>query len=208
VRAVSPRPRLDQSQQDALLDATVRVIARRGAERTRMLDVAKEVGRSTGTLQHYFGSRDELLAAAFLRVNDEAAAAARALAETEPEPWPRLQALLGSVLGPESGWHAEWALWLEFWAACARDPELRARTAGVYDVWRALLRQTVDDGVAAGAFSPSSPPDAIVTTLLAALDGIALHGLLGIGGVDRDAAHRLVTRLAADALGVAGAPRT
>jgi AcrR family transcriptional regulator len=203
VRAVSPRPRLDQSQQDALLDATVRVIARRGAERTRMADVAREVGRSTGTLQHYFGSRDELLAAAFLRVNDEAAATARALADATTDPWERLVALLGSVLGPEAGWHAEWALWLEFWAACARDPELRARTAGVYDVWRALLAETIADGVAAGTFSPTSPPGEIVTTLLAALDGIALHGLLGIGGLDREAAHRLVSRLAADALGVA-----
>lgn len=196
-----PRPRLDQAQQDALLDAAVRVIARRGAQGTRLADVAREVGRSTGTLQHYFGSRDELLAAAFRRLNDIAVAEARRVASAVDDPWERLLALIDVILGGGEDWRAEWHVWLEFWAACARDEELRERTADVYGTWRALLTAAIDDG----DFARNAPTAEIVTALLAAIDGTALHGLLGIGDLDRAGARRAVRRLAASYLGVDGA---
>jgi AcrR family transcriptional regulator len=199
-----PRPRLDQDAQDALLDAAVRVIARRGTDRTRLADVAREVGRSTGTLQHYFGSRDELLAAAFHRLNEQGGAEARRVADAVDDPWARVVALIGVVLGSGPDWRQEWQVWLEFWAACARDAQLRRRTADLYDNWRALLGAAIDDGAARGDFSPAAPTAEIVTALLAAIDGTALHGLLGIGGLDRAGAAAVVERLARSYLGVPG----
>jgi len=41
------------------------VIASRGAEATRFADVAAESGVPVSTLQYYFGSREDLLVAAF-----------------------------------------------------------------------------------------------------------------------------------------------
>jgi AcrR family transcriptional regulator len=198
-----PRPRLDDTQLAALLDATVAVIAERGTENTRLSDVARAVGRSTGTLQHYFGSRDELLAAAFRRLNEVAAADARAAATRIEDPWERLLSVVDAVLGTGEDWRAEWQVWLEFWASCARDPELRSLTGDVYATWRALLLAAIDDGVAGKTFTLAAPREEVATALLATLDGTALHGLLSINGVDRDAARAIVARLAASYLGVA-----
>jgi AcrR family transcriptional regulator len=200
-----PRPRLDDDQQLAILDATVAVIAERGAANTRLADVARAIGRSTGTLQHYFGSRDELLAAAFRRLNDTGAEAARGAAAELDDPWARLQSVLDAVLGGGPGdWTAEWQVWLEFWAACARDPELRALTGDVYATWRTLIGEAIAEGRRTGAFTPIAPPAEIAAALLALLDGLAVHALLGIATDARQAtARRIVRRVAAGYLGVA-----
>lgn len=84
---MSPRPRLDAEQQDAILDATVAVIARRGLPHTRLADVAAAVGRSTGTLQHYFVDRTGLVRAALLRLNEVSGSRADAVAEEIADPW-------------------------------------------------------------------------------------------------------------------------
>lgn len=202
-----PRPRLDDEQQTAILDATVAVIAQRGAASTRLADVARAIGKSTGTLQHYFGSRDELLAAAFRRLNDTGAEAARAAAAAIDDPWVRLQSVLDAVLGGSAAdWTAEWQVWLEFWTACARDPELRALTGDVYATWRALISDAIADGRKAGTFTPIAPPAEVAAALLALLDGLALHALLDIASDRRQAtARRIVRRAAASYLGVATA---
>ena len=49
----------------AVLEAACRVIAERGADATRFADVAAESGVPVSTLQYYFGSREDLLVAAF-----------------------------------------------------------------------------------------------------------------------------------------------
>jgi AcrR family transcriptional regulator len=202
-----PRPRLDDDQQIAILDATVAVIAQRGAANARLADVAAAIGRSTGTLQHYFGSRDELLAAAFRRLNDTAAEAAREAAAAIDDPWARLQSVLDAVLGGgPSDWTAEWQVWLEFWTASARDPELRALTGDVYATWRTLIGEAIAEGRKTGTFTPIAPPSEVAAALLAVLDGLALHALLDIASDRRQAtARRIVRRVAASYLGVATA---
>lgn len=191
-----PRPRLDTVQQAAILDATVRVIAQRGADRTRLVDVAHAVGRSTGTLQHYFGSRDELFAAAFRRLNELSAEHGRTAAAEIADPWARLQSVLDAIFGSESD-RGEWRIWLEFWAAWARDPELRALTGDVYATWRELLVEAIHDGEEAGDFAPTERPEVVAAALLAAVDGTALHSVLGIGGLDHATARSIVTAIAA-----------
>lgn len=200
--AVSPRPRLDDAQQQSILDAAVRVIARRGADRTRLADIAREVGRSTGTLQHYFGSREELLVAAFHRLNQVAEVESSRLAAAVPDPWERLGTLVDFTLGVGDDWRDEWAVWLEFWSACARDPLLRQETTAVYGAWRMPIRAAIEEGHASGAFTLQAPVDEVVAAILAAMDGAALHALLGIGGLDRAAAREIVLRLASGYLGV------
>ena len=73
----------------AVLEAAGRVIAERGADATRFADVAAESGVPVSTLQYYFGSREDLLVAAFRH----ASAAEIAGLETEiaglDDPWQR-----------------------------------------------------------------------------------------------------------------------
>jgi AcrR family transcriptional regulator len=199
-RAVSPRPRLTDSEQAALLDATVTVIAERGVEATRLTDVARAAGCSTGTLQHYFGSREGLLAAAFGRLNSVSEAQARSLAARIADPWERLLALFSFMLGDAAG-AVEWVVWVEFWHACLRDERLRARSAAVYEAWREPIKGAIEQGRAEGRFAPHADDETIVATLLAAIDGVALHALLGLGELTLDNGTAALARIAAGELG-------
>jgi len=48
-----------------LLDAAVRVFARKGFHASRVGDIAEEAGVAHGLLYHYFKSKDEVLEAVF-----------------------------------------------------------------------------------------------------------------------------------------------
>lgn len=54
-----------EAKRRQLLDAAVRVFARKGFHTSRVGDVAEEAGVSHGLLYHYFRSKDELLEAIF-----------------------------------------------------------------------------------------------------------------------------------------------
>ena len=60
-----PRPARAGRRKLPVLEAACRVIAERGAEATRFTDVAAASGVPVSTLQYYFGSREDLLVAAF-----------------------------------------------------------------------------------------------------------------------------------------------
>jgi len=55
-----------EAKRRQLLDAAVRVFARKGFHTARVGDVAEEAGVSHGLLYHYFESKDELLQAIFV----------------------------------------------------------------------------------------------------------------------------------------------
>src|SRR5688572_9201006 len=89
-RHVSPRPSIAGERRPQILRAATRVIAQRGFAATRLSDVAHEAGLSVGTLQHYFGSREAVLAAAFRHMQAASLRRWYATVEGEPDPWRRI----------------------------------------------------------------------------------------------------------------------
>ena len=74
----------------AVLEAAGRVIAERGADATRFADVAAESGVPVSTLQYYFGSREDLLVAAFRHASGTEIAALEAETAGLDDPWQQL----------------------------------------------------------------------------------------------------------------------
>src|ERR1700733_7633977 len=98
----------------AVLAAACQVIAARGAESTRFTDVAAASGVPVSTLQYYFGSREDLLVAAFRH------ASATEIAELETEiaglddPWQQLTRVVTSaVTGYEDAAAGSGRRWVE-----------------------------------------------------------------------------------------------
>ena len=115
-----------------VLYATARVISERGAERTRLVDVARAADVSIGLIQHYFESRDALMAAAFEFCTDRWNRRLEQTAATEANPVRRLLALLRMASFEMEGWHeVQWRIWIEFWSLCDRDPAFRAQYVGI-----------------------------------------------------------------------------
>ena len=60
------RARAAEDRRRQILDAAIRVFARRGFHACRVSDIADEAGVAYGLVYHYFGSKDEVLDTIFL----------------------------------------------------------------------------------------------------------------------------------------------
>src|SRR5437868_6162907 len=110
----------------AVLEAACRVIADRGADATRFADVAAESGVPVSTLQYYFGSREDLLVAAFRHASSTEIAELEAEVAGIGDPWQQLERILTrSLTGYEPDAPDARRLWIESWHFGLRDPEMR-----------------------------------------------------------------------------------
>lgn len=160
----------------ALIQACIEVARRNGLAATSGRDVAAESGTSIGLVHHYFGSVDSLVTAAFEQVEEadlDSAREALALATT-PQ---RKMAALVDYFEPQPGdWRYQF--WIDAWSLAPRRPVLQEAARRLNLEWRDLIRQVLDDGVAAGAFD-TPDTDAASWRILVLLDGFHLHASAG-----------------------------
>ena len=178
------------------------MIARRGFAATRLSDVADEAGLSVGTVQHYFGSREAVLAEAFRHMQETSLKRWHEHVAGESDPWRRIVSLLeGASIGGDR-FRERWTLWMEFWAMCLRDDDLRRFSGDLHDAWQAPIVQAVAEGVAAGLFHPRAAPTDIADRLIALTDGLALQILLEVPALTRERMRDLLVQAAARDLDV------
>jgi AcrR family transcriptional regulator len=163
-----------------VLEAAVRVIASRGAEATRFADVAAESGVPVSTLQYYFGSREDLLVAAFRHASGTEIAALETELADLGDPWDRLTRIVTRAL---AGYRTEEAgsgrLWIESWHFGIRDAEMRADALRDYAAWRRLVAGAVRSGAGGGRFSTRHSPERIAVLTIALVDGVGIPLALG-----------------------------
>lgn len=183
----------------AVLDAAGRVIASRGADATRFTDVAAESGVPVSSLQYYFGSREDLLVAAFRHASGtEVGALEASLAERE-DPWDQLGYIVARAL---AGYEEEQAkaglLWIESWHVGLRDEEMRADALHDYAEWRRLVASAVRLGIETGRFTATLSPERVAVLTIGLVDGLGIS--LALGDPDLTvpaAAEDVLTTLAA-----------
>ncbi|MFD1827064.1 MULTISPECIES: TetR/AcrR family transcriptional regulator [Mumia] len=159
-----------EQRRSHILGVTLALVARDGADRVRLRDVAQEASVSVGMLQHYFATRDALLHEAFSAHAQEVVARVEVASRADVDPWERIRSLVLSITNPED-YLQRCSLWVEFAAAASRDVGLRTLMTEAYGRWRVPLNDAVQAGVDAGIFHPVLPPASVVENLLALIDG-------------------------------------
>ena len=163
-----------------MLEAACRVIAERGADATRFADVAAESGVPVSTLQYYFGSREDLLVAAFRHASSAEIAALEAEVAGLDDPWDQLERILEkSLTGYEPDAPDAGRLWIESWHFGIRDPEMRADALRDNTAWRRLVADVVRGGIERGVLSDRHDPDKVAVLAVAAADGMGIPLSLG-----------------------------
>ena len=159
----------------AVLEAACRVIADRGADATRFADVAAESGVPVSTLQYYFGSREDLLVAAFRHASGAEIAALEADIAVMSDPWDQLERIISRALtGYQPDAPGAGRLWVESWHFGIRDPEMRADALRDNAAWRRLVADVVRGGVELGTFGVRHDPDMIAVLAIALVDGMGI----------------------------------
>jgi AcrR family transcriptional regulator len=137
--------------------------------------VAAESGVPVSTLQYYFGSREDLLVAAFRHASGTEIAALEADLAGIDDPWQQLGHIVTSALrGYQAAAAGSGRLWIESWHFGIRDAEMRADTLQDYGAWRRLVADVVRRGTDAGRFAPRMSPGRIALLTIALVDGVGI----------------------------------
>ena len=176
---------------ERLLDAAARVFARQGYDGTRILDIVREAGLSTGAVYGRFQSKNDLLREA---VVSRSTVAARLGAEGSR----RVADLLarGATRSAGSLSDAE-AVRLEAFVAARREPEV-ARALGEADEhWRASVAPLVEAARRDGTIGEGVDPEAVLHFVRTLHLGLLVHRASGLPGPEPEAWAQLITRIVA-----------
>jgi AcrR family transcriptional regulator len=158
-----------------LLDAAVRVFARKGYHASRVGDIAEEAGVAHGLLYHYFKSKDEVLEAVFhenwsllqLRIasveetDEPAADQLRHIAAIVLRTWLHLPEVVTVVIR-------------EF----GRSPELADRIGELAQPIE-VIQRTIERGIERGEFRSDIDPQFAATVVYGSIDELLTGWVLG-----------------------------
>ncbi|MFE1592838.1 TetR/AcrR family transcriptional regulator [Nocardia sp. NPDC058705] len=165
------------SRRATISDAVMRLLARDGLESISLRHVAAEAGVSAGQVQHYFPSKEAMMEFATTTIAERIAARI-----TAAGPDPDLHQILTALLptGPESA--ADARVLIGYLAFASVRPHIAETLAtngvGFRDHIAAMITDHPD-------------PTAAAESLLALLDGLALH--VTIGQLSQEKAQALLT---------------
>ena len=151
-----------------LLDAAIRVFARKGYHASRVGDVAKEAGVAYGLLYHYFGSKEEVLETIFRETWAAMLEAARGIEATETPARERVRKVAAVVLG---SWKANPDLIRVLIREVTRSPHIQQEIAEISQAFD-VLERIVKQGQDAGEFRASLEPRLASWVLYGAIEEI------------------------------------
>jgi len=168
-----PTPRA--AAEDALLDATERLLVDSGYAAVTTRRLAEAAGVNHGLVHYYFGSIENVLARTLERFTSRLIERQRALYAAEGlflDKWRQAMAYLEADARYQK-------IWLELQALAWNRPDLRTRIARVTEEWRAVLteafeRARVERGI-------EMPLPALVALVATFNQGMMLERLIGIG---------------------------
>jgi AcrR family transcriptional regulator len=145
-----------------IVDALMRVAAEHGLEAVSLRHVAAEAGVTSGMVQHYFRTKDEMMAFAMVAVRERhAARIAEAVGRLGPAPPPRdlVRTMLAEVLPLDEPRRADGRVVLAFLAYAAVRPAaaalLRDDTQWMLGFVADQIRAAQDTGAARAELDPA-----------------------------------------------------
>jgi AcrR family transcriptional regulator len=181
----------DDPIREQLLDAAARVFARKGYTGTKIQDIVREAGLSTGAVYGRFGSKDDLLREAVVRRTANAA-------RFDPDGADRVADIITRTasLHHEPLTDAD-AVRLEAYVTARREPDVAAALAAAQAQWRAALQPIVDAAVADGTVAAGVDPEAVLYFVRTMHLGLLLQRGAGGTAPDEAAWNDLITRIVA-----------
>jgi AcrR family transcriptional regulator len=188
-----PTRRAEENREHVLRVASS-VIAERGVELTRYVDIAERADVAISSLQYLFGSLEALVSQTVAYQARQYLAAAERGSAAVADPVERLGWLIDNLVTADvsdADARADWLVWVEYWRAAARDESLRPESQDAYERWHAIVVAALEAGVRARVFRPRIEVAAIARGLVAMSDGLGIQTILQPGRVSRHVASRL-----------------
>ena len=165
-------------RRSAILDAAIRVIARRGVRGLRVEQVAAEAKVAVSLLYYYFDNRNGLVRATLEHANERAATTVR----TAEHGTGRDKAESSLLAELDDGDHVRdtSVVWGEVLASAVFEPELRAQLREASETWSDLVAEAIAEGIADGSIRGDVDAKACAERLTALVDGLSARWLAGV----------------------------
>jgi AcrR family transcriptional regulator len=178
---------------ERLLEAAATVFAREGYAGTRVVDIVREAGVSTGAVYGRFDSKNDLLREAVVQSSVKGGV----LASEAPDFGALLRHAARQVARPL---RTTEALRLEAYVAARREPEVSNALDDAYRHWREAVEPLVAAAKADGVIPEDADTEAVLFLYRTLYLGLLLHRGSGQDGPDPEAWVALVERVV-DAIG-------
>jgi AcrR family transcriptional regulator len=188
-----------------ILDAAVRVFARKGYHTSRVGDIAEEAGIAHGLLYHYFASKEEVLETVFRENWRELLETFARIEASDEPPLAQLEGIAKTLLRT---WRAQPELVTVMVREVARSPQLQLQV----DEIRAgflVIQRVIERGQADGTFRPELDARLASWIFYGGLEELLTGWVLGQlpdGEEEVARAERTVVDLVCGGLVRAGAP--
>ncbi len=207
LRTLTDRSNGSEDKRRLILDAAVRVFARKGYHTCRVGDIAEEAGVAHGLLYHYFRSKDEVLECIFKETWSDIIAAARMVEETAEPARERLSGIAKILL---RAWRRDPDLVRVVVREIVRSPDLQKRMPEINESFNAIERIVVR-GQADGEFRSDVDARLVSFVFYGALEEILTGWVLGTlpeGDDEIAAAERTVVEIVCGGLTPDRSPAT
>jgi TetR/AcrR family transcriptional regulator, fatty acid metabolism regulator protein len=162
-------------KRQVILDAAVRVFARKGFHTSRVGDIAEEAGIAHGLLYHYFSSKDEVLRTVFSQAWSRLLAALHAV-EAGGEPAPEQLRKVAAIL--LRTWRDEPDLVRVLVREVARSPHLAEQVDEVREAFL-VIQRVIERGQEEGTFRADLDPRLTSWIVYGSLEELLTGWVLG-----------------------------
>jgi AcrR family transcriptional regulator len=168
------RPKRHYDRQEEIARAAADVISSRGIGNTHLRDIARHMGVTTGTLQHYFDSKEDLLQLAANCSMDQLME--RAIAESEKgEGIEPLRTFCELLLPLDEERRRAWQVAVAFNGATIGEPALSDLEAARYETTQKRCAELISRLQRSGAISSSIDANRAGYGLVAFIEGLSMQ---------------------------------
>ena len=172
-------------RRSAILDAAIKVIARRGVRGLRVEQVASEAKVAVSLLYYYFDNRNGLVRATLEHANERAATTVRTGESGRVSGREKAEASLLAELDDGDHVRDTSVVWGEVLASAVFEPELRDQLREASETWSRLVAGAIEEGLQDGSIGGDVDAKACAERLTALVDGLSARWLAGLTSRER-----------------------
>ncbi len=171
-----------------IISAAMKVFARNGVAKSKMIEIAREAQIGKGTIYEYFRSKDEIFLEAFRLMMTNTEARILPLLHSNIDPFIKLKNLLDIFTDFFMNEHLDFAeIMMEFWAEGIRhsnkDILNKIHLNDIYKEYRAMVQTILNDGIQRGQFRKVDT-FSVASSIVGMLDGLFLQWIMDRGVFD------------------------
>ncbi len=171
---------MPKNKEQQIIEAAIRVFARKGLEKGRIADIAVEAGIGKGTVYEYFRSKDDIFKAIEQLMFSEIASAFVTIKSTHLSPSEKIRQIMIMSLDMSMEMGDAMLIITELWAQASRGHyhgTTSSQLVEFYDEYKREIESILDEGIQVGEFR-NMHMEGVSALLVAFLDGLGLQFII------------------------------